>query len=77
PEIAVGSDKQQDTDPTAIENASKEIDDVHSHSDEVLNTGTKNTNVEKPDEQNKDTCVDAIDVDNLSSGDSPVDKSPA
>ncbi|MCI54469.1 hypothetical protein A2U01_0075719, partial [Trifolium medium] len=45
--------------------------------DEGLKTGTENTNVEKPDEQNRDTYVDAIDVDNLTSGDSPVNKSPA
>ncbi|MCI84360.1 hypothetical protein A2U01_0105638, partial [Trifolium medium] len=51
--------------------------DVHSHSDEGLETGTENTNVEKTVELNKDTDVDAIDVDNLISGESPVDKTPA
>ncbi|MCI66763.1 hypothetical protein A2U01_0088021, partial [Trifolium medium] len=38
---------------------------------------TENVNVEKSDEKNKDTDVDAIDVDNLTSGESPVDKSHA
>ncbi|MCI69511.1 hypothetical protein A2U01_0090773, partial [Trifolium medium] len=38
---------------------------------------TENVNVEKSDEQNMDTNVDAIDVDNLTSGESPVDNSPA
>ncbi|MCI84681.1 hypothetical protein A2U01_0105959, partial [Trifolium medium] len=47
---------------------------VHSHSDEGLKTGTKNINVEKSDEQNKDTDVNAIDVDNLTFGESPVGK---
>ncbi|MCI88410.1 hypothetical protein A2U01_0109697, partial [Trifolium medium] len=38
---------------------------------------TENVNVDKSDEQNKDTDIDAIDVDNLTSGESLVDKSPA
>ncbi|MCI64330.1 hypothetical protein A2U01_0085588, partial [Trifolium medium] len=46
-------------------------------SDEGLKAGTETANVERSDEQNKDTDVDTIDVDNLTSGDSPVDKSPA
>ncbi|MCI89163.1 hypothetical protein A2U01_0110451, partial [Trifolium medium] len=69
-----GFDKQKDSDTIAIGNVSKESVGVHSHSDEGLKIGTENTNVEKSDELNKETDVDAIDVDNLTSGESPVDK---
>ncbi|MCI35493.1 hypothetical protein A2U01_0056714, partial [Trifolium medium] len=34
PEIAIGSDKEKDSDTTAIVNVSKKNADVHSHSDE-------------------------------------------
>ncbi|MCI92694.1 hypothetical protein A2U01_0113991, partial [Trifolium medium] len=51
--------------------------DVHSHSDEGLKTGSENVNVEKSAEQNNDADVDTIDVDNLTSGEIPVDKTPA
>ncbi|MCI41870.1 hypothetical protein A2U01_0063104, partial [Trifolium medium] len=68
PEMAIGSDKQKDSDTITIGNVPKESADVCSHSHEGLKTSTENLNVDKSDEQNKDTDVDAIDVDNLTSG---------
>ncbi|MCI54475.1 hypothetical protein A2U01_0075725, partial [Trifolium medium] len=47
PEIAVGSDKEKDSDTTAIGNVSKENANVHSHSVEGLKTGSENVNIEK------------------------------
>jgi hypothetical protein len=72
--MAVGSDKQKASDTTTIMNVSKENAGVHSHSDEGLETCTENTYVEKSVEQNKDTNVGAIDVDNLTAGESPIAK---
>ncbi|MCI86598.1 hypothetical protein A2U01_0107879, partial [Trifolium medium] len=63
-------DKEKNSDTTAIGNVSKKNADDHSHSDEDVN-------VEKYAEQNKDADVDTIDVDNLTSGESPVDKTSA
>ncbi|MCI69762.1 hypothetical protein A2U01_0091025, partial [Trifolium medium] len=44
-------------------------------SDDGLKAGTETVNIEISDEQDKNTDVDAIDVDNLTYGDSLVDKS--
>ncbi|MCI15426.1 hypothetical protein A2U01_0036564, partial [Trifolium medium] len=77
PEIVVGSDKEKESDTTAIGNVSKKNVDVHSHSDEGLKTGSEKVNIEKSAEQNKDADVDTVDVDNLTSGENPIDKTSA
>ncbi|MCI89851.1 hypothetical protein A2U01_0111140, partial [Trifolium medium] len=48
---------------------------VHPKSDDGLKAGTETVNIERSDEKDKNADVDAIDVDNLTSGDSPIDKS--
>ncbi|MCI94277.1 hypothetical protein A2U01_0115575, partial [Trifolium medium] len=67
-EVTVGSDKQKDSATIAIENVVKVDEVAHPQSDEGLKAGTDTVNIERFDEQNKDTDVDAIDVDNLTSG---------